>query len=231
MRDSGTKYFNIQMAAQLSGLSAHTIRAWEKRYNALTPDRSDTGRRQYSTIEVERLGLLGQLTKLDNSIGQISHLNGETLKDIYLKMTQPKNGIFEVRQEVQENSVDIDSLLNELLSFLKSYKINEVFQKLQDIRYELSAKDLALNSIIEFHSGTIIYSHLQKKVKTQNKLALATLENDYDIFIQKIMNQTSDEIKVWMVGYDDKKTTKEYGKKVQYFGQLEDLDFALGELS
>ncbi|MFP5490687.1 MAG: MerR family transcriptional regulator [Bacteriovoracia bacterium] len=77
------KYFNIQMAAQISGLSTHTIRAWEKRYGALRPDRTETGRRQYSTEEIERLTLLSQLTNLGNSIGQIARLPDGELKEIY----------------------------------------------------------------------------------------------------------------------------------------------------
>ena len=78
------------MAAQISGLSTHTIRAWEKRYGALRPDRTETGRRQYSTEEIERLTLLSQLTNLGNSIGQIARLPDPELKEIYQKLTHSR---------------------------------------------------------------------------------------------------------------------------------------------
>lgn len=40
--------FSIKDLENLSGIKAHTIRIWEKRYNLLTPDRTDTNIRTYS---------------------------------------------------------------------------------------------------------------------------------------------------------------------------------------
>ncbi|MGV3662345.1 MAG: MerR family transcriptional regulator, partial [Prosthecobacter sp.] len=37
----------IQRASQLSGLTAHVIRIWERRYSALSPSRTCTNRRMY----------------------------------------------------------------------------------------------------------------------------------------------------------------------------------------
>ena len=46
---------SIKFAAQKSGLTAHVIRIWEKRYDAVSPDRSDTNRRRYSDAEIEQI--------------------------------------------------------------------------------------------------------------------------------------------------------------------------------
>lgn len=64
----------IQIAADRSGLSAHVIRIWEKRYNAVAPERTASNRRLYSDEDVERLRLLRQLTELGQSIGYIAKL-------------------------------------------------------------------------------------------------------------------------------------------------------------
>jgi hypothetical protein len=37
----------------------------------------------------------------------------------------------------------------------------------------------ALNAVLKFQAGNIIYSYFQRKVKTQSKIALTTLEGDY----------------------------------------------------
>lgn len=50
--------YSIQAAAQRSGLTVHVIRAWERRYGALHPQRSDTRRRLFTEEDVERLTLL-----------------------------------------------------------------------------------------------------------------------------------------------------------------------------
>jgi MerR family transcriptional regulator, light-induced transcriptional regulator len=62
----------ILIAAKRAGITQHLIRAWEKRYDAVSPDRTDTNRRLYSEDEIERLRLLGVLTKLGHRIGDIA---------------------------------------------------------------------------------------------------------------------------------------------------------------
>lgn len=72
----------IQAVVQRTGLSAHVIRIWEKRYSAVVPERTGTNRRLYSDEQVERLGLLRQLTQAGQSIGAIATLPLERLRQI-----------------------------------------------------------------------------------------------------------------------------------------------------
>ena len=66
--------FSVQSAARRAGLSAHTIRAWEKRYRAVRPARSKAGQRRYTEADVQRLILLGRATNAGHAIGTIAHL-------------------------------------------------------------------------------------------------------------------------------------------------------------
>ncbi len=72
--------FPIKIAALRSGLTQHIIRAWEKRYGAVCPGRSQTQRRVYSEEEIERLSLLRQATAAGHSIGNIVHLADSCLR-------------------------------------------------------------------------------------------------------------------------------------------------------
>ena len=47
--------FSIKDLENLSGVKAHTIRIWEKRYNLLEPDRTDTNIRQYDLDNLKKL--------------------------------------------------------------------------------------------------------------------------------------------------------------------------------
>ncbi len=47
----------------MTGLSPHTIRAWERRHDALRPRRSPAGQRQYTTDDVDFLIRVKQLTR------------------------------------------------------------------------------------------------------------------------------------------------------------------------
>jgi DNA-binding transcriptional MerR regulator len=81
---------NIQAVARLTGLNEHTIRAWEKRYQAITPERADSGRRTYSLVETQRLQLLASLVRRGHSIGTIASLSNEELRNL-LQSLQPES--------------------------------------------------------------------------------------------------------------------------------------------
>jgi DNA-binding transcriptional MerR regulator/methylmalonyl-CoA mutase cobalamin-binding subunit len=72
----------IKAVAQQTGLNAHVIRIWEKRYGAVTPSRTDSNRRLYSSEEVERLRLLRRATVAGHGISNIARLSNETLREL-----------------------------------------------------------------------------------------------------------------------------------------------------
>lgn len=63
--------FSIKDLENLSGIKAHTIRIWEKRYNLLAPERSDTNIRHYN---IENLMKLLNVTYLYNHGYKISKI-------------------------------------------------------------------------------------------------------------------------------------------------------------
>lgn len=65
------KSFSIRDLENLSGIKAHTIRIWEKRYSLLSPQRTDTNIRNYS---LESLQKLLNITLLYNNGYKISKI-------------------------------------------------------------------------------------------------------------------------------------------------------------
>jgi DNA-binding transcriptional MerR regulator/methylmalonyl-CoA mutase cobalamin-binding subunit len=72
----------INAVVRRTGLSAHVIRIWEKRYGAVEPERTATNRRLYSDEQIERLALLREITQAGQSIGYVAKLPTERLKQI-----------------------------------------------------------------------------------------------------------------------------------------------------
>jgi DNA-binding transcriptional MerR regulator/methylmalonyl-CoA mutase cobalamin-binding subunit len=66
--------FPIQAVAERTGLSPHVIRAWERRYQAIEPQRSPGKHRLYSEAEIERLAMLRRAVEGGHSIGQIARM-------------------------------------------------------------------------------------------------------------------------------------------------------------
>jgi len=70
----------MRVIAQRTGLSPHVLRAWERRYGAVTPGRSDGGRRLYSDADLERFFLIQRAMAAGHSIGMVAGLNDEELR-------------------------------------------------------------------------------------------------------------------------------------------------------
>lgn len=66
--------YDISTVCRLTGLTSANLRVWEKRYEAVTPTRSSSGRRQYSRGDLQRLTLLKTLIDLGHSISSSAKL-------------------------------------------------------------------------------------------------------------------------------------------------------------
>lgn len=74
--------YPIKAVSNLTGLSLHVIRAWEKRYKVVVPERTDTNRRLYSDKDIEKLQLLSKALDNGYSIGSIASYEIKDLKNL-----------------------------------------------------------------------------------------------------------------------------------------------------
>lgn len=71
----------IAVVVARTGIAQDLLRAWERRYAAVRPGRSDGGRRLYSDDDVERLNLIRQALDGGRRIGDVARLDaGELLR-------------------------------------------------------------------------------------------------------------------------------------------------------
>lgn len=73
--------YPIRVVARMTGISVDTLRAWERRYDAVTPVRSDRGR-VYTDGHVHRLKQLATLVEQGHAIGRIAGLSDAALKKL-----------------------------------------------------------------------------------------------------------------------------------------------------
>lgn len=71
--------FSIKDLENLSGIKAHTIRIWEKRYNLLKPERSETNIRTYTIEHLQKLLNVASLIDHGLKISRISQLSDDQL--------------------------------------------------------------------------------------------------------------------------------------------------------
>lgn len=107
MGKTANEEYGIGAVSRLTGLSDHTIRAWERRYRAVVAARSDSGRRVYLTSDVEKLRLLKLLT--DRGVA-ISRIAAESTAELKLRLASMDD--ISVRAGLDELTV---ALLGDLL--------------------------------------------------------------------------------------------------------------------
>ncbi len=157
------KYFSIRDLENLSGIKAHTIRIWEKRYNLLAPERTATNIRTYS---------LGSLQKLLNIT--LLYNNGYKISKI-AKIPEGELPVV-VRELVAQNST-------------KSHAINAF--KLSMINFDVSLFQKTYNSLITERSFREIFWEVF--IPLLNELGLLwqtdTISPSHEHFITNLIKQ------------------------------------------
>ena len=112
------KLFPIKVVSRLTGLSAHVIRKWEDRYQAVVPIRTETNRRLYSDHDVMKLKLLQKLTSFGYAIGQIGSFSVPKLQEL---------AEADITQEKSDTEISMDSDQNLLSEAMEAViKVNAV---------------------------------------------------------------------------------------------------------
>lgn len=115
--------YNIKAVSALTGISVHTIRAWERRYSAITPERTETNRRLYSEFEIEKLSLLAEALKRGHTISNIANHNLEELKELIGKKSDTQ-----VTKDFHVEKAFLP-LIEKSIIFIKEFD-NEGFEKI-----------------------------------------------------------------------------------------------------
>ena len=83
--------FSIKDLENLSGIKAHTIRIWEKRYNILQPMRSDTNIRNYDLQSLQKLLNVVLLNDYGYKISRIAEHSSEKIELLVREIISEKS--------------------------------------------------------------------------------------------------------------------------------------------
>jgi DNA-binding transcriptional MerR regulator len=123
----------IRTVSILTGVNPVTIRAWERRYGLITPQRTPKGHRLYSHQDVERIKQIVELLKQGISVGHVKPLLDQSPDDA---SAQPATDDGDTWKHYQDRMLDaiekfdepaLDSSYNDALSL---YPIDIVNQRL-----------------------------------------------------------------------------------------------------
>jgi DNA-binding transcriptional MerR regulator/methylmalonyl-CoA mutase cobalamin-binding subunit len=138
--------YPIKAVAQKTGLSVHVIRAWEKRYNAVVPNRTDTNRRLYSESDIEKLQILLKLTTQGHNIGGIANLSIDDLREMVDDQASSRDNRFQLANEIRQEA-DPDKFFTSCLKSVYALDIKELESTLYKASVSLS-QPILLDRII-----------------------------------------------------------------------------------
>ena len=167
--------FSIKDLENLSGIKAHTIRIWEKRYNLFKPNRTDTNIRYYSTASLQKILNISFLNKNGYKISKIASLDENEISSLVKEIAESKD----------PNNHSINLLKLAMINFDQSL-FNKTFYKLEE---EMSFKTIFFDVFIPLldHIGllwqtdTITPAHEHFVVEIIKKKILVETEKAYKI--------------------------------------------------
>lgn len=87
--DGASGRYPIRAVAKLTGVSIDTLRAWERRYGAVTPSRDRRGR-LYTDADVARLRLIHLAVSGGHAVGQVAGLDDGELRRLTQSAVAPR---------------------------------------------------------------------------------------------------------------------------------------------
>ncbi|MEP3388152.1 MAG: MerR family transcriptional regulator [Reichenbachiella sp.] len=109
--------YTVAQVESLSGISAHSLRVWERRYNFIKPHRTETNIRYYSDEQLKKLINVGILLKHNYKISKVAAMDDNKIHEL----------ISNILLEQQENYQDDIKSLTVSMIDLDEAGFNKLF--------------------------------------------------------------------------------------------------------
>lgn len=129
--EEGINIFSIKDLENFSGIKAHTIRIWEKRYKILEPDRTDSNIRTYNEVELKKILNVAYLNRNGFKISRIAQLTEDELTQQVMVVSSQDESL---NQNFQPGKILMSAIRfseqlfkDSLIPFTKRYGIEEAY--------------------------------------------------------------------------------------------------------
>ena len=152
--------YPMRVVVQLTDLNAETIRAWQRRYGAIKPRRSEGNARRFTMEDIRRLSLLKKATAAGQAISEIAQLTEEELLKI-IETNQQHATTERVRDDQLDNI--FQGTVVRFLEAVARYDTAEATKVLSSAALYLETRSFLLEIVIplmnkigqDWHSGAM----------------------------------------------------------------------------
>ena len=123
----------IRTVSILTGVNSVTLRAWERRYGLITPQRTPKGHRLYTNQDVERINRIVELLNQGISVGHVKPLLDQMPGDVAAASATDESDNWKNQQDKMLDAIErfdepvLDNIYNDALSL---YPLDVVNQRL-----------------------------------------------------------------------------------------------------
>jgi len=111
--------YSMAQVETLTGIKGHTLRVWERRYNFLKPDRTETNIRFYSDSELRKLLNINILINNGFRVSKIDKMNEDEIHQVVLEVNAGSSAKYDD---------DLNSLVLAMIE-LNEDRFNSIFQR------------------------------------------------------------------------------------------------------
>ncbi len=213
--------YSIKDLERLTGIKAHTLRIWEKRYNIVEPERSNTNIRSYNDENLKRLLNISILVKNGYKISKVADLSNEQINDKILDISRLSQNYTSQIESLIVSMIEIDEFKFE--SILNSSIMKLGFEKtVFDILYPLFERIGVLWQIGSINPAQehFISNLIRRKMLVAIDGLPPATSNDTKQFILYLPEWELHEIGLLLYEY----LIRKKGHKVIYLGQSLPMD-------
>ena len=158
--------FSIKDLENLTGIKAHTIRIWEKRYNLLSPSRTDTNIRYYNLASFQKLLNVTYLNNNGYKISKIATLNDQQISSIVREIATQNNV-----EEHAINSFKLSMLNFDQALFYKTYNSLLKEKSFTTIFYDIFIPLLTeIGLLWQINTITPAHEHFYNNINTSKNI-------------------------------------------------------------
>lgn len=220
------KQFSIKDLEVLSGIKAHTLRMWEKRYSVLTPERTETNIRSYGLDDLQKLLNISFLNENGYKISRISKLKDDEIANLVKNISSTNNSNDRAIKSFKLSMYNFDQNLffKTYNSLLKTKNFREIFQQVFIPLLESIGMLWQTNSIHPVHEhfiSNLIKQKLLLNIEKLQKEKPAKTDKNFVLFLPE--NEIHD-LAILYANYE----ILSHGYPTIYLGQslpMEDLTF------
>jgi len=131
--------YSIKELEKLSGIKAHTIRIWEKRYNLIEPHRTNSNIRYYTDSDLKKILNVAVLNRHGIKISSIARLNEVELREKIIRVSTTSDSSDTLIDSMVLAMIDLDEYKLEAM-IDKSIHKNGLKSTVTDVLYPFLEK-------------------------------------------------------------------------------------------